>query len=101
MSRIFRTTCQHYYAIEDGDDTEEGEESEILVIHDSNPAASKQNLSEREFSYINMFDHEGPVVVSVMCNLSSRLFEKLDITSPMEVDQSIAFMEHILRGAAL
>ena len=30
-----------FYAIEDGDETEEGEETEILVIYDSSLAASK------------------------------------------------------------
>ena len=33
-----------FYAIEDGDDTEEVEESEILVIHDSTLPASNHNL---------------------------------------------------------
>ena len=36
-----------------------------------------------------MFDHEGPAVVSAMCNLTSGVFEQLDITSFMEVDQRI------------
>ena len=36
-----------------------------------------------------------------MCNLTSGVFENCEITSPMEVDQSIAYMQRILRGAAL
>ena len=38
-----------FYGIEDGGKTEEGEESEILVIHDSSLAASKKNLVKRKF----------------------------------------------------
>ena len=33
-----------FYAIEDGDETEEVEEAEILVVYDSSLAASKKNL---------------------------------------------------------
>ena len=36
-----------------------------------------------------------------MCNLTNGVFENREITSPMEVDQSIAYMQRILRGAAL
>ena len=36
-----------------------------------------------------------------MCNLTSGVFENREITYPMEVDQSIAYMQRILRGAAL
>ena len=48
-----------------------------------------------------MFDHEVPAVVSVMRDLPSRVFENLHITSPMEVDQRVAYTHSILRGAAL
>ena len=37
------------YAIEDVDDTEEGEGAELLVIHKSSIEASKQNLVKRKF----------------------------------------------------
>ena len=79
-----------FYELEDRGKTEEGEEEEIIVIYDSRLAESKQNIVKRKLPYINTFVHEGPAVVSVMCNLTSRLFEHLDITSPMEVDQRIA-----------
>ena len=32
----------HFYLIEDSDKTEEGEEEEILIIHDKNLTATKQ-----------------------------------------------------------
>ena len=35
--------------------------AEILVVYDSIFAASKQNLVKRQFPYLNMFNHEGPV----------------------------------------
>ena len=41
-------TC--FYAIEDGDETEEGEEAEIFVIYDSSLVASKQNHVKKKFS---------------------------------------------------
>ena len=66
-----------FYELEDGDKTEEGEESEILVIHDSRLVVSKKKLVKRKFSYINTFDHEGPSVASTMKDLTSGVFEHL------------------------
>ena len=63
--------------------------------------ASKQNLVKRNFPYIDSFDHEGPAVVSVVRGLTSVVFEHREITSPMNVYQSIAYMQRILRGVAL
>ena len=36
-----------------------------------------------------------------MSDLTSRVFEHLDTTSPMEVDKIVAYTQHILRGDAL
>ena len=71
-----------YYDIEDRDDTEKGYEAEILVVYDSSLAAYKKNLAKRKLPYIDMFDYEGPVVNSAMCNLTVRVFEHLKITPP-------------------
>ena len=84
-------------AVEDIDETEEVEESEILAIHNSSLAKSKQNLVNRKSPYIDMFNHEGPVVVNTMCDLTSGVFEHLDITSPMYVDQRVASKHRIFR----
>ena len=62
---------------------------------------SKQNVIKRNFPYIDMSDHEGPAVFNTMRDLTSGVFENLDITSPMDVDQRVACMQSILRGAAL
>ena len=64
----------NFYALEDGDDTEEVKESEILVINDSSLAAYNQKFVKRKFSFINTFDHEGPAEVSAMGNLTIRVF---------------------------
>ena len=40
-------TAIRFYAIEDGDETEKGEESEILVVYDSSLASYKQILVKR------------------------------------------------------
>ena len=48
-----------------------------------------------------MFDHEGPAVVSAICNLTSGVFEHLVITSTMDVDQSLNYTQRLIRGAAL
>ena len=48
-----------------------------------------------------MFDHEGSTVVSAMRNLTVGVFENLDITSPMDMDKRVAYMQRILIGAAL
>ena len=48
-----------------------------------------------------MFNHEGPVFIRAMRDITVRVFERLNITSPMDVDKRIVYTEHILRGAAL
>ena len=48
-----------------------------------------------------MFDHEGPAVVNAMHDITIGVFEHPDITSPMDVDQRLAYMQRILIGAAL
>ena len=58
-----------FYGLEDGDKTEEVEDVEILIIQYKILAATKQNIFKRNLPYINMFGHQGPEVVHVMCNL--------------------------------
>ena len=48
-----------------------------------------------------MFDHEGPAVVNAMRDLTSGVFEHLEIPSPMDVDQRLAYTQLIIRGDAL
>ena len=55
----------------------------MLVVHNSDLVASKQNLVKRKFPYIDTFDHEGPAVVSAMRELDVGVFEHLEITPPM------------------
>ena len=62
---------------------------------------SKQNLVQRKFPYIDKFDHEGPGVVSTMRDLTVRLFEHLETTSPVDVDKRVAYTQCILRGVEL
>ena len=57
--------------------TEEGEESEILVIHDSSLAESKKNNFKGKFLYIDKFDHEGTTVISAMQYLTVGVFDHL------------------------
>ena len=63
--------------LEDSDETSEGEEAEILVVHDSSLLVSKQNLVKRKFLYIDMFDHEGPAVVNAMRELNAECLSTL------------------------
>ena len=87
--------------MEDIDETEEGEESEIPDIHNSRLAVSKQNLIKKKFPYIDTFDHELTALVSAMHDLPSGVFEHLDITYPMDVAQRVAYTQSILREAVL
>ena len=48
-----------------------------------------------------MFDHEGPTVVNAIHELTSGVFEHLEITSPTDVDQRLVHMQCILRGFLL
>ena len=79
-----------FYATENGDDTEEGEEAEILVIYDSSLASYKKNLVKRKFPYIDTFNHERPTVVGVMRDRNVVVFEHLYITYPMDSYKRIA-----------
>ena len=63
--------------------------------------ASKKNLLKRKFPYINTFDHNGPVVISAMRDLTVGVFENLDVTSTMDVEKRLASTQRILRGSAL
>ena len=59
--KTFRIDTEiHFYDIEDGDETEEGQEAEILVVYDSRLAASNKNLIKRKFLYINTFNKKVP-----------------------------------------
>ena len=89
------------YKLEDSDETEEVEESYILVVHNSSLAVYKQNLVKRKFPYIDIFDHGKPAVFNAMPDLTSGLFEHLDINSSLDVDQRVAYTQLIIRGAAL
>ena len=90
-----------FYDIEDGNDTERGEEAEILVVYDSILATSKKNLVKRQFLYTHTFDHEVPVFINAMRDLTFGVFEHLEIISPTDVDKSLAYTQRILRGSAL
>ena len=96
-----REPAIRFYAIEDFGQTEEGEEAEMIIVHDSNLAVYKQNLVKSNFPYIDTFDHEVTAVVSAMRNLTAAVFDRLDITSHMDKDQRVAYTQRILRGAAL
>ena len=66
-----------FYTLKDGDETAEAEEAQILVIHNSNLAVSKQNLVKRKFPYINTFYHEVTSVVNVIRDLTIIVCEHL------------------------
>ena len=59
-----------FHAIKYSENTEEGEEVEIIFIYNSNLSISKQKLVKRKFPYIDTFDPEGPTIVYAMCNLT-------------------------------
>ena len=46
-------------------------------MHDKILTATKKNLVKSNFTYIDMFDHQGPTVVHAMRDLTSRVFEHL------------------------
>ena len=60
-------------------------------MHDKSLTATKQNLIKRKFPYIGMFDHQRPDVVLTMRNITVGVFEQLEMTSSMDVDQIIGY----------
>ena len=90
-----------FYAVEDGDETEEGEEAYIIFVYDSSLATSKQNLVKRKFPYIYIFYYDEPVVISTMRDITARVFDHLEITSHMDVDKRLAYTQRIIRGFTL
>ena len=60
-----------------------------------------RKIVKNRFPYIDTFNHEGPSVISVMRNLTIRVFEHIEITYVMDVDVSIKHTERILRGTSL
>ena len=66
-----------FYEIEDDGKNQEGEYSDILVIHHSSLAQYKQNLIKRKFPYIDKFDHEVLAVIHAMHNITVRVSEHL------------------------
>ena len=87
------------YDIEDGDKNKEGEYAEIIGIQEWSLAVSTQNLVKIKFPNINTFDHEEPEVVRAMRDLTTVVFEHLEITSPMDLYQRFAYTQRILRGS--
>ena len=63
--------------------------------------ASKQNVFNRQFPYFNTFDHEGPVVINDMRNLTVGVLDHLEIIFPTEVYKMLAYTKRILRGSVL
>ena len=78
--------------MEGGDNTDKGEEAEILVIHDSILAAAKQNLVKRKLLFIDTFNQEGSAFISAMRNLTVGVFEHLDITSVIDIYLRIKYI---------
>ena len=99
--RLWVDPSIHFYEIEDGDNNEEGEEAEILVIHYSSLTVSKQDLVKRKFPWINPFDHEIPDVINAMHNITVGVFKHLEIASKIYPDQRVNYTERILRVLAL
>ena len=48
-----------------------------------------------------MIDHEGPVVINAMHDLTVGVFENLEIILPADVDKRIAYTQRILIVSAL
>ena len=70
-------------------------------MHNKSLTATKKNLVKKKFPFIDTFNNTGLTVVRVMHDLTVRLFEHQETTSPTDSDQRIAYTEWIIRGAAL
>ena len=63
--------------------------------------ASKKNLVKGQFPYIDMFDHERPLVINAIRDLTIGLFDHLEIILPANVDKRLAYTYRILRVSVL
>ena len=89
------------YEIEDGDNNEEEEDTEIFIIQDKSLPETKQNLVKSKLSFIDKFDHTVSAVVRVMHDLTHGVFEHLEITPPLDVDRRVNYTQNLLRGPVL
>ena len=48
-----------------------------------------------------MFDHEVPIVISAMHNLTVGLFKRLEISSILDVDKVNKHTKHVIRGESI
>ena len=76
-----------------------GKNYKSFFVYNSSLGVSKQNLVKRQFPYIDTFDHEGPVVINAIRNLTVGVSEYLEIISPSDVDKRLAYTQHTLRGS--
>ena len=83
---LFLDPSIHFYKLEDGDETVEGEESEILFLRDSSLAVYKQNIFKSKFPYIKRLIMRNPQY-HAMCGLHSGVFDRIETTSPMDAYQ--------------
>ena len=90
-----------FNAIDDIDEIQKVEEVEIIVVYDSSLASSKQNLIKRQYPYIYTFNQKGPIVIRAMGNITVRAFDHIEITSHMDVDKRLDYMQRIFIEAAL
>ena len=51
------------------------------------PCSILKKLVKTKFPHIDTFNHEGPAVVNAMRDLTSRVFEHLEFTSPMDAEK--------------
>ena len=90
-----------FFELQYADKTEEEEYVELLIIQDERLVATKQNLIKSNLPYINKIDHLGPAVLHAMQDLTSGVFEHLQITSRLDVDKRANYMQCLIRGSTI
>ena len=70
-----------FYKVEDDDKYGIGDDAVLHVKIDKASTATKKKISNLALSVIKYFDHQGPKIIRVLCNMMIMVFEHLGTTT--------------------
>ena len=90
-----------FYEVEDDDKYDSGNDAVIHLKINKASTDTKQNINKLTFPVMKYFDHQGPKIVRMLCEMMVSLFERLGITLWKGIYQRWMFVENFLKEPAL